>query len=99
MMLAWRIPAHIGFTFLCASRKAWSCPGFTLKRTALNAVIGASVACCVADDARAGRADASARFPVKLRRYRIILPPLLRHRAQDVQMANTSVKPRTKTKP
>src|SRR4030095_4466594 len=39
MRLACFRPGQLRSTLRCASRNSWSRPGFTLKRTALNAVI------------------------------------------------------------
>src|SRR4051812_30615731 len=44
MMLACRIPGQLRSTLKCASRNSWSRPDFTLKRTALKAVILSSAA-------------------------------------------------------
>src|SRR5581483_1108254 len=58
MILTWRSPAQSRFTFLWASRNSWSRPGFTRKRTALNAVIGRLPSLWNGHDARGGAARA-----------------------------------------
>src|SRR3974390_3504235 len=47
MILTCLSPGQSARTFLCASRNSWSRPGFTRKRTALNAVISALLPCIV----------------------------------------------------
>src|SRR6476620_187877 len=55
MMLTWRSPGQSRSTLSWASRNSWLRPGFTLKRTVLNAVMWSSLVCRCARAGAAGR--------------------------------------------